>query len=62
MIDKDDCTFSDVYSLLKIKRKANIFENIFLGIGIFLWFYFYSFELLKWQKKSYWQKSADVIQ
>ena len=29
MIDKDDCTFSVVYSLLKIKSKANIFENIF---------------------------------
>ena len=29
MIDKDDCTFSVVYSLLKIKSKAYIFENIF---------------------------------
>ena len=29
MIDKDDYTFSVVYSLLKIKSKANIFENIF---------------------------------
>ena len=29
MIDKDDCNFSLVYSLLKIKSKANAFENIF---------------------------------
>ena len=29
MIDKDDCTFSVVYSLLKIKTKSYIFENIF---------------------------------
>ena len=29
-IDKDDCTFSVVYSLLKIKSKAYIFENIFI--------------------------------
>ena len=28
-IGKDDCTFSVVYSLLKIKRKVYIFENIF---------------------------------
>ena len=28
MIDKDDCTFSAVYSLLQIKSKAYIFENI----------------------------------
>ena len=28
-IDKDDCAFSVVYSLLKIKSKAYIFENIF---------------------------------
>ena len=28
-IDKDDCTFSVVYSLLKIKSKTNIFGNIF---------------------------------
>ena len=27
MIDKGDCTFSVVYSLLKIMSKANIFEN-----------------------------------
>ena len=27
-VDKDDCTFSVVYSLLKIKSKAYIFENI----------------------------------
>ena len=29
MIDKGDCTFSVIYSLLKIKSKADIFENIF---------------------------------
>ena len=29
MTDKDDFTFSVVYSLLKIKIKAYIFENIF---------------------------------
>ena len=29
MTDKDNDTFSVVYSLLKIKSKANIFENIF---------------------------------
>ena len=28
-IDKDDFTFSVVYSLLKIKSKTYIFENIF---------------------------------
>ena len=28
-INKDDCAFSVVYSLLKIKSKAYIFENIF---------------------------------
>ena len=28
-IDKDDCAFSVVYSLLKIKSKAYVFENIF---------------------------------
>ena len=28
-INKDDCTFSVDYSFLKIKSKANIFENIF---------------------------------
>ena len=28
-VDKDDCTFSVVYSLLKIKNKAYIYENIF---------------------------------
>ena len=28
-IDKDDFTFSVVYNLLKIKREANVFENIF---------------------------------
>ena len=28
-IDKDDCTFSVVYSLLKIKSKVHKFENIF---------------------------------
>ena len=28
-IDTDDCTFSVVYSLLKIKSKSYIFENIF---------------------------------
>ena len=27
-IDKDDFTFSVVYNLLKIKGKANVFENI----------------------------------
>ena len=34
MIDKDDFAFSVVYSLLKIKSKAYIFENIFT---IFKW-------------------------
>ena len=29
MIDKDDCTFSVVYSLLKMKSKIYIFQNIF---------------------------------
>ena len=29
MNDKDDCNFSLAYSLLKIKSKANAFENIF---------------------------------
>ena len=33
-IDKDDCAFSVVYSLLKIKSKAYIFENTFT---IFKW-------------------------
>ena len=47
-IDKDDCTFSVVYSLLKIKSKAYIFENIFT--------------IFKWQNKSCRQKSANVIQ
>ena len=28
-IDKDDCIFSVVYSFLKIKSKAYVFENIF---------------------------------
>ena len=28
MIDKDDCIFSVVYSLMKIKSKAYIIENI----------------------------------
>ena len=28
-IDKDDCTFLVVYSLLKVKSKVNIFGNIF---------------------------------
>ena len=28
-IDKDDFTFSIVYSLLKIRGKAYVFENIF---------------------------------
>ena len=28
-IEKDDCTFSVVYSSLKIKSKAHIFENVF---------------------------------
>ena len=48
MIDKDDFAFSVVYSLLKIKSKAYIFENIFT--------------IFKWQNKSRRQKSADVIQ
>ena len=47
-IDKDDCAFSVVYSLLKIKSKAYIFENIFT--------------IFKWQNKSCRQKSADTIQ
>ena len=49
MIDKDnDCAFSVVYSLLKIKSKAYIFENIFT--------------IFKWQNKSCQQKSTNVIQ
>ena len=28
-MDKDDCTISVFYNLLKIKSKTNIFENIF---------------------------------
>ena len=48
MIDKDDCAISVVYSLLKIKSKAYISENIFT--------------IFKWQNKSRWQKSAEVIQ
>ena len=47
-IDKGDCAFSVVYSLLKIKSKAYIFENIFT--------------IFKWQNKSCRQKSANVIQ
>ena len=47
-IDKDDCAFSVVYSLLKIKSKAHIFEKIFT--------------IFKWQNKSRRQKSADMIQ
>ena len=45
-IDKDDCAFSVVYSLLKIKSKAYIFENIF--------------EIFKWQNK--FLANADVSQ
>ena len=37
-VDKDDCAFSVVYSLVKIKSKAYIFENIF--------------SIFKWQNKS----------
>ena len=48
MIDKDDCTFSVVYSLLKIKSRAYIFENIFKNF--------------KWWNKLRWQKNAYVIQ
>ena len=49
MIDKDNnCTFSVIYSLLKIKSKAYIFENIFT--------------IFKWQNKSRQQKSANMIQ
>ena len=48
MIDKDDCAFSVVYSLLKIKSKAYIFENIF--------------KICKLQNKSSQQKSANMIQ
>ena len=47
-IDKDDCAFSVVYSLVKIKSKAYIFENICT--------------IFKWQNKSRRQKSANVIQ
>ena len=47
-IDKDDCAFSVVYNLLKIKSKACILENIFT--------------IFKWQNKSRRQKRADVIQ
>ena len=43
-IDKDDCAFSVVYSLLKIKSKAYISENIFT--------------IFKRQNKSRRQKSA----
>ena len=46
-INKDDCAFSVVYSLLKIKSKAYISENIFT--------------IFKWENKSRQQKSADVI-
>ena len=45
-IDKDDCAFSVVYSLLKIKSKAYVFENIF--------------EIFKWQNKCL--ANADVSQ
>ena len=48
MIDKDDCAFSVVYSLLKIKSEACIFEIIF--------------KIFKWQNKSSEPKTADVIQ
>ena len=48
MIDKDDCAFSVVYSLLKIKSKSCIFEIIF--------------KIFKWQSKSRRPKNADVIQ
>ena len=48
MIDKDDCAFSVVYSLLKIKSKSCIFEIIF--------------KIFKWQNKSRRLKNADVIQ
>ena len=50
-INKDDCAFSVVYSLLMIKSEAYIFKNIFT--------------IFKWQNKSRRQKSeksADVIQ
>ena len=33
-----------------------------MGIGIFLWFYFDSFQLLKWWKKTRQQKSTGMIQ
>ena len=47
-IYKDNCTFSVVYSLQKIKSKATIFEYVAstiscFGKGIFLGFYFNSF-------------------
>ena len=47
MIDKDDCTFSVVYSLLKIKSRAYVFENIFKNF--------------KWWNKLCWQKSDTMI-
>ena len=46
-INKDDCVFSVVYCLLKIKSKPYIFENIFT--------------IIKWQNKSRWQKSAMIL-
>ena len=44
MIDKYNCAFSVVYSLLKIKSKAYKFENIFT--------------IFKWQNKTCWRKSV----
>ena len=41
-IDKDDCAFSVVYSLLKIKNKVYIFENIF---RIFKWYNDFAFHI-----------------
>ena len=42
MIDKYNCAFSVVYSLLKVKSKGYKFENIFT--------------IFKWQNKTCWQK------
>ena len=49
MIDKDDCTFSVAYSLLKIKSKAYMFENIFKFLYTYLLGYTSFSPVLIWQ-------------
>ena len=69
MITNDDGTFLVIYSLLKIKIKQ-VYLKIslkFLEICSKQVFFEYSefavvLKLLKPQKKSRWQKSADVMQ